>query len=116
MGMDKEDLKYFDGKFEGVHGRITDEAKSQTDATGALKNELTELRAAPCKDAKEHEEKHHGPAAREHESSKMKDIARSEIAKAVPTSNVARWKHIAAAVGAIAAIVGSIAAAVMAIT
>ena len=115
--MAKEDLnlEYFTGQFGDLHKRITEEAKDQTAATSALKNELTEIRAAPCKDLKEHEEKAHGPAAREHEAKKMKEIARGEIAKAVPTSNVARWKHIAAVVVAISTIVGGVTAVILAL-
>lgn len=115
MGKDDLNLEYFTGQFGDLHKRITEEAKDQTAATNALQNEITELKAAPCKDAKEHEEKFHGPTAREHEARKMKEIARGEIAKAVPTSGVARWKHIAAVVVAISTIVGGVTAVVLAL-
>jgi hypothetical protein len=116
MPMDKDDLKYFEGKFGGVHKRITHEATKQTAATNDLKTDFTVHKAATCKDVKTHEDKFHGPAARRHEAAKIKEIARSEIAKAVPTSSVARWKHIAAVVAAIGTIVAGITAVVVAVS
>ncbi len=115
MGKDDLGLEYFTGQFGDLHKRITEEAKAQTAATNAVDKKLAEHLVASCKDVKEHEEKLHGPAARDHEARKMKEIARGEIAKAVPTSGVARWKHIAAVVVAISTIVGGVTAIILAL-
>jgi hypothetical protein len=51
MGLDGADRNWLDGKFEQIHGRITE-----------VKVTMAEHIAEPCKDLVKHEEKHHNPA------------------------------------------------------